>query len=31
VVKPGFMNIYLPPMIALLPHGLVAKLWQKFK
>ena len=30
VVKPGFMNIYLPPMIALLPHGLVAKLWQKF-
>lgn len=31
VVKPGFMNIYLPPLIALLPHGLVAKLWQKFK
>ena len=31
VVKPGFMNIYLLPLIALLPHGLVAKLWQKFK
>jgi len=31
VVRPGFMNIYLPPLIALLPHGLVAKLWQKFK
>ncbi|MCR5660238.1 MAG: SDR family NAD(P)-dependent oxidoreductase [Bacteroidales bacterium] len=31
VVKPGFMNIYLPPLIALLPHKLVARLWQKFK
>ena len=31
VVKPGFMNIYLPPLIALLPHTLVATLWQKFK
>ena len=31
VVKPGFMNIYLPPLIALLPHKLVDKLWQKFK
>ena len=31
VVKPGFMNRYLPPLIALLPHGLVDKLWQKFK
>lgn len=31
VVKPGFMNIYLPPLIALLPHALVSKLWQKFK
>lgn len=31
VVKPGFMNLYLPPLIALLPHKLVAKLWQKFK
>ena len=31
VVKPGFMNIYLPPLIAVLPNGLVDKLWQKFK
>ena len=31
VVKPGLMNQYLPPLIALLPHGLVNKLWQKFK
>ena len=31
VVRPGFMNIYLPPLIALLPHKLVDKLWQKFK
>lgn len=31
VVKPGFMNIYLPPLIAILPHGLVSKLWQKYK
>lgn len=31
VVKPGFMNIYLPPLIAVLPHELVSKLWQKFK
>ena len=31
VVKPGFMNVYLPPLIALLPHKLVDKLWQKFK
>lgn len=31
VVRPGFMNIYLPPLIAVLPNGLVAKLWQKFK
>ena len=31
VVKPGFMNIYLPPLIAVLPKALVAKLWQKFK
>ena len=30
VVKPGFMNLYLPPLIAILPHGLVNKLWQKF-
>ena len=31
VVKPGFMNLYLPPLIAILPHGLVDKLWQKYK
>ena len=31
VVKPGFMNVYLPPLIAALPKVLVAKLWQKFK
>ena len=31
VVKPGFMNLYLPPLIAILPHGLVNKIWQKFK
>ena len=31
VVKPGFMNIYLPPLIAVLPKALVAKLWQKYK
>ena len=31
MVKPGLMNRYLPPLIALLPHGLVDKLWQKFK
>ena len=31
VVKPGLMNLYLPPLIAVLPHGLVDKLWQKFK
>ena len=31
VVKPGFMNIYLPPIIALLPKWLVNRLWKKFK
>ena len=31
VVKPGLMNVYLPPLIALLPKKLVARLWQKFK
>lgn len=31
VVKPGFMNIYLPPLIAILPKGLVNLIWQKFK
>ena len=31
VVKPGFMNVYLPSLIALLPKKLVVRLWQKFK
>ena len=31
VVKPGLMNLYLPPLIAILPHGLVNKIWQKYK
>ena len=31
VVKPGLMNYYLPPLIAILPKWLVAKLWKKFK
>ena len=31
VVKPGFMNVYLPPLIAILPHGLVDRLWRKYK
>ncbi len=31
VVKPGMMNYCLPPLIAVLPKGLVARLWQKFK
>ncbi|MBQ8959041.1 MAG: SDR family NAD(P)-dependent oxidoreductase [Bacteroidales bacterium] len=31
VVKPGFMNLYLPLLIAVLPKGLVSRLWQRFK
>ena len=31
VVKPGLMNLYLPPLIAVLPHGLVNRIWQKYK
>lgn len=31
VVKPGFMNVYLPPLIAILPKRLVDKLWKKYK
>ena len=31
VVKPGLMNYYLPPLIAILPKRLVARLWQKYK
>lgn len=31
VVKPGLMNYWLPPLIAILPHRLVVRLWKKFK
>ena len=31
VVSPGFMNVWLPPLIALLPGPLVAFLWKKLK
>ena len=31
VVKPGLMNYYLPPIIAILPKWLVNRLWRKFK
>lgn len=31
VVKPGFMNYYLPPLIAILPKWLVDRLWRKYK
>ena len=31
VVKPGLMNYYLPPLIAILPKWLVARLWKRFK
>ena len=31
VVKPGLMNVYLPPLIALLPKKLVDRLWKKYK
>lgn len=30
VVKPGLMNYYLPPLIAVLPKWLVGRLWRKF-
>lgn len=30
VVKPGLMNYYLPPLIAILPKWLVARLWKRF-
>lgn len=30
VVKPGLMNYYLPPLIAILPKWLVGRLWKKF-
>ena len=31
VVRPGLMNYYLPPLIAVLPKCLVDRLWRKFK
>lgn len=31
VVKPGLMNYYLPPIIAILPKPLVDRLWRKYK
>jgi len=31
VVKPGFMNIYCPPLIAALPKRCVLRLWKKYK
>lgn len=30
-VKPGFMNVYLPGLIAILPDGLISRLWKKWK
>ena len=31
VVKPGLMNVYLPPLIALLPKKIVDRIWKKVK
>ncbi len=31
VVSPGFMNVWLPPLVALLPGPLVAFIWKKIK
>ena len=31
VVKPGLMNYYLPPLIAILPKWLVDRLWNRYK
>ncbi|MBR4390799.1 MAG: SDR family NAD(P)-dependent oxidoreductase [Bacteroidales bacterium] len=31
VVKPGLMNYYLPPLIAILPKWLVDRLWKRYK
>ena len=31
VVSPGFMNVWLPPLIALLPGPLVTFIWKKIK
>lgn len=31
LLRPGFMNVYLPPMIALLPRWIEDRLWKRFK
>ncbi len=31
VVAPGFMNVYLPPLLAILPKSLVNFIWRKVK
>lgn len=31
VMKPSFMNVYLPPLIAMLPAPLEQKIWNKFR
>lgn len=31
IISPGFMNIYLPALIALLPGPVIAALWKRFK
>ena len=31
VVAPGFMNVYLPPLLALLPKSIVNLIWRKIK
>lgn len=31
LLRPGFMNIYLPPLVALLPRPLEDRLWKRFK
>ena len=31
VISPAFMNVYLPPLIALLPGPLIAAIWKRVK
>ena len=31
IIKPGFMNIYLPPLIAILPKSIVTRIWKRIK
>lgn len=31
IIKPGLMNVYLPPLIAILPKCLVCHLWNRLK